>query len=75
MRSSVSSRFSAFCSSGVKLLDKTDYNDKTDTLFNDNKQTYKVLKREPTPPLQRKRNNKLFTLKKTDKINFQQTEV
>ena len=53
-------------------MDKTDYshyNDKMDSLVND-KQTYEVLKRNPTPALQRKLNNKLLTLKKTDKINF-----
>ncbi|CAH3105924.1 unnamed protein product, partial [Porites lobata] len=50
-------------------MDKTDYNDKMDSLVND-KQTYEVLKRDPTPALQRKLNNKLLTLKKTDKIDF-----
>ena len=39
------------------VMDKTDYNDKMDTLVND-KQTYEVLKRDPTPALQRKLNNK-----------------
>ena len=29
-----------------------------------------AIKRDPTPALQRKLNNKLFTLKKTDKIDF-----
>ena len=33
-------------------------------------QTYEILKRDPTPALQRKLNNKLLTLKKTDKIDF-----
>ena len=47
------------------VMDKTDYNDKMDSLVND-KQTYEVLKRDPTPALQRKINNKLLTLKKTD---------
>ena len=51
------------------VMDKTDYNDKMDSLVND-KQTYEVLKRDPTPALQRKLNNKLLTLKKTDKIDF-----
>ena len=51
------------------VMDKTDYNDKMDSLVND-KQTYEVLKRDPPPSLQRKRNNKLLTLKKTDKIDF-----
>ena len=51
------------------VIDKTNYNDKMDSLVND-KQTYEVLKRDPTPALQRKLNNKLLTLKKTDKIDF-----
>ena len=50
-------------------MDKTDCNDKMDSLVND-KQTYEVLKRDPTPALQRKLHNKLLTLKKTDKIDF-----
>ena len=33
------------------------------------KRTYEVLERDPTPALQRKLNNKLLTLKKTDKID------
>ncbi|CAH3013720.1 unnamed protein product [Porites evermanni] len=40
-----------------------------DSLVND-KQTYEVLKKDPTPALQRKLSNKLLTLKKTDKIDF-----
>ena len=40
-----------------------------DALVN-NKQTYEVLKRDPTPALQRKLNNILVTLKKTDRIDF-----
>ena len=51
------------------VMEKTDYNDKMDSLVND-KQTHEVLKRDPTPALQRKLNNKLLTLKKTDKIDF-----
>ena len=51
------------------VMDKTDYNDKMDSLVND-KQTYEVIKRDPTTALQRKLNNKLLTLKKTDKIDF-----
>ena len=47
------------------VMDKTDYNDKMDSLVSD-KQTYEVLKRDPTPALQRKLNNKLLSLKKTD---------
>ena len=52
-----------------KLLGRIAYNDKMDSLVND-KQTYEVLKQDPTPALQRKLNNKLLTLKKTDKIDF-----
>ena len=52
------------------VMDKTDYNDKMDALVND-KQTYEVLKRDPTPALPRKLNNKLLTLKKTETIDFQ----
>ena len=44
----------------------TDY---MDSLVND-KQTYEVLKRDPTHALHRKLNNKLLTMKKTQKINF-----
>ncbi|CAH3195997.1 unnamed protein product, partial [Porites evermanni] len=51
------------------VMDKTDYNDKMDSLVKD-KQTYEVLKRDPTPALQRKLKNKLLTLKKTDNIDF-----
>ena len=51
------------------VMDKTDYKDKMDSLVND-KQTYEVLKRDPTPALQRKLNNKLLKLKKTDKIDL-----
>ena len=51
------------------VMDKTDYNDKMDSLV-DEKQTYEVLKQDPTPALQRKLNNKLLTLKKTDKVDF-----
>ena len=39
-----------------------------DALVN-NKQTYEVVKRDPTPALQRKLNNKLPTLKKTERID------
>ena len=49
---------------------QTDYFDKMDALVND-KQTYKELKRDPTPALQRKLNSKIFTLKKTDAIDTQ----
>ena len=48
-----------------------------DAFVND-KQTYEVLKRDSTPAVQRKLNNKLLTLKKTDKkrlSTLQQTEV
>ena len=44
-------------------MDKTDCYDKMDTLVND-KQTYEELKRDPTPALQRRLNNKLLSLKK-----------
>ena len=51
------------------ITDKTDYNDKMDALVND-KQTYELLKRDPTPALQRKLNKKLLTLKKADNFDF-----
>ena len=50
-------------------MDKTDYHDKMDELVND-KQTYEVLKRDPTPALQRKLNSKLLQLKKADAIDI-----
>ena len=50
-------------------MDKTDYNDKMDSLVDD-KQTYEALKWDSTPALPRKLNNKLLTLKKSDKIDF-----
>ena len=50
-------------------MDKTDYHDKMDELVND-KQTYEVLKRDPTPALQRKLNSKLLQLKKADTIDI-----
>ena len=52
------------------VMDKTDYYDKMDALVND-KQTYELLKRDPTPALQRKLNNKLLTLKKTEAFDTQ----
>ena len=52
------------------VMDKTDYYDKMDALVND-KRTYQVLKRDPTPALQRKLNSKLLDLKKTDAIDIQ----
>ena len=52
------------------VMDKTDYYDKMDALVND-KQTYEVLKRDPTPALQRKLNSKLLDLKKTDATDIQ----
>ncbi|CAH3162976.1 unnamed protein product, partial [Pocillopora meandrina] len=52
------------------VMDKTDYYDKMDALVND-KQTYELLKRDPTPALQRKLNNKLLTLKKTKAFDTQ----
>ena len=48
-------------------MGKTDCHDKMDELVND-KQTYEVLKRDPTPALQRKLNSKLLQLKKADAI-------
>lgn len=51
-------------------MDKTDYYDEMDALVND-KQTYELLKRDPTPALQRKLNNKLLTLKKTKAFDTQ----
>ena len=52
------------------VMDKTDYCDKMDALVND-KQTYKELKRDPMPALQRNFNNKILMLKKTDAIDTQ----
>ena len=52
------------------VMDKTDYYDKMDALVND-KQTYQILKRDPTRALQRKLNSKLLDLKKTDAIDIQ----
>jgi len=46
-------------------MDKTDYFDKMDARDND-KQTYKELKRDPKPALQRKLNSEILMLKKTD---------
>ena len=51
------------------VMDKTDYRDKMDELVND-KQTYEVLKRDPTPALQRKLNSELLQLKKADAIDI-----
>ena len=51
------------------VMDKTDYHDKMDELVND-KQTYEVLKRDPTPALQRKLSSKLLQLKKADAIDI-----
>ena len=45
------------------VMDKKDHHDKMNELVND-KQTYQELKRDPTPALQRKVNNKLLTLNK-----------
>ena len=52
------------------VMDETDYFYKMDALVND-KQTYEELKRDPTPALQRKLDNKILTLKKTDAIDTQ----
>ena len=51
-------------------MDNTDYNDKVDTLVND-KHTYELLKRDPTPSLQRKINSKIFSMRKANMINLQ----
>ena len=51
-------------------MDKTDFYDKMDALVN-NKENYEVLKRVPTPALQRKLNSKLLDLTKTDAIYIQ----
>ena len=48
-------------------MDKKDYHDKMNELVNQ-KQTYQELKRDPTPALQRKVNNKLLTLNKLNAI-------
>jgi len=52
------------------VMNKTDYHGKMDALVND-KPTYEVLKRDPTPALQRKLNSKLLDLKKTEAIDIQ----
>ena len=52
------------------VMDKTVYHYKMDALVND-KQTYKELKRDPTPALHRKLNSTLLTLKKTNAIDTQ----
>ena len=49
-------------------MDKTDYHNKMDAFVND-KQTYEVRTRNPTPTLQRKLNKKIFSLKQNDVIN------
>ena len=50
--------------SATVLIDKTDYNDKMDALVND-KQTYEVLKRDPTPAYTEEiRQDGLSTLKR-----------
>ena len=51
-------------------MDKTAYHNKIDAPVND-KQTYKELKRDPTPTLQRELNITLLTLKKTNAIDTQ----
>ena len=52
------------------VMDKTVYHYKMDALVND-KQTYKELKRDPTPALQHKLNSTLLTLKKANAIDTQ----
>ena len=49
-------------------MDKTDYHDKM-TALTDDKQTYELLKRDPTPALQRRMNKKLLTMNKTGTID------
>lgn len=51
------------------VISKKEY-DKMDALVND-EQAYEVLKRDPTPALQRKRNSKLLQLNKADTIDSQ----
>ena len=51
-------------------MDKTDSFDKMDALVN-GKQSYEELKRDPTPALQRKLENKLLTLKNADAFDTQ----
>ena len=51
-------------------MDKKDYTNKMDSLVND-KQTYKPLKHDPTPALQRRLNGELLDLKKTETIDIQ----
>ena len=53
-------------------MDKTEYNDKMDSLVNE-KETYEVFKGDLTPALQRKLNNKLLTLKKPTRSTFDAT--
>ena len=52
------------------VIDNKDYTDKMDSLVND-KQTYELLKRDPTPALQRRLNGKLLDLKRTGTIDIQ----
>ena len=52
------------------VMDKTDYHNKMDALVNA-KQTYRELKRDPTPALHRKLSSTLLTLKKTNAIDTQ----
>ena len=59
------------------VMDKTDYNDKMESLVSD-KQPYEVLKGDPKPALQRKLNNKTAYTKENlqDRLStLQQTEV
>ena len=59
------------------VMDRTDYHDKMNELVNKELKdlqrtykTYKELKRDPTPALQRKLNSKFLGLKKTDAIDI-----
>ena len=50
------------------VMEKENYHDKMSELVND-KQTYQELKRDPTPAIQRKVNNKLLILNKLNAID------
>jgi len=54
------------------VMDKTDYFDKMDALVND-KQTYKELKRDPTPALQRNLTAKYLRLKRLTLLTLNAT--
>ena len=66
------------CTLKSASLPNSNYNDKMDWLVND-KQTYEVIKRDPTPVLQHKRNNKLLSYTEENRQDrlptLQQTKV